>query len=541
MRTARLPEILYLISIGGSLCLGAVGQRCTSRAEAVNGLASARNGDLRNAETQLRAAVAFCPDDPTLLGSLGAILGMQNKLDESSTFLERALASDPGDWATRRNLASNEFQLGKLDRARRDLQMVLKQRPADKASLLLLGMVSEEMGDYPATVRLLTSVQDLVSENSKSIAALARAYYQTGAEENARTTLDQLLSPKLSPSDVILGARIAGDMGDFPTAERMLGRCWSEHPGDTELGYELAVAQYRSAKVILAQATIRKLLSGGYQTADTFNLLGWCLHKQGQLKEAVAAFDLAIERAPAAETNYIDLGLVLLSHNRLPVAIEAANKAVEVAPESYAAHMLKGLVEARMHRFAGARASYTRAMQLKLNVPEPLIGLAVVLSADGRTEEAERVFKQGLENFPNDARLYQEYGKMLLDLGDKSNAEVRSRARSLFVRALRLNNSLWEAHLQLGNLALADGRTGEALQYLEAAAKLHPRSTKTHFALARVYRRLGRSADAAAEIARYEKARTEEENAPIDSASRGVTAGIPSIITPRESEDGSSK
>src|SRR6266700_951357 len=75
-------------------------------------------GDLPAAELELRKAVELAPQDPENLALLGAVLGMLNKLPESDEYLEKALRFDPGDSATRRSLAWNQFVLGDLAHAK---------------------------------------------------------------------------------------------------------------------------------------------------------------------------------------------------------------------------------------------------------------------------------------------------------------------------------------------------------------------------------------------------------------------------------------
>src|SRR5205814_5409969 len=89
-------------------------------------------------------------------------LGTEQELKESNDYLEKALAIIPNDIATRRNLASNQFLLGRLRPAKKNLDRILKAKPDDSTSVLLLGMVEEELKDYPQAARLLGSVPDQV-------------------------------------------------------------------------------------------------------------------------------------------------------------------------------------------------------------------------------------------------------------------------------------------------------------------------------------------------------------------------------------------
>jgi tetratricopeptide (TPR) repeat protein len=486
------------------------------------GAALAERGDLKNAELELRRALELAPHDPVALSTLGAILGMQHKLEESNVYLDQALKINPKDLGTRRNLASNQFQLGQLSAAKENLELVLKVAPGQPTALLLLGMVAEEMKDYSKAIELLSSVPDQVRQQPKAIVALARSYYRIDERQKARQTLDRLASQASAP-EIFLGGQVAAQFKDFEMAESLFGLIRSTYSDLTTLGYELAWVQYQQDHIRESQETLEDLIQTGHRSSDIYNLLSWCLHKQQKFKESVAAMDLAIEIDPAKETNYIDLGLILIANHQLPVALEAAKRAVGVAPGSYQATMLKGLVETKMNRLIEAAATYRRALELDPDRPEAVLALALVFSADGKSQEAEAAFQSGMARFPRNPVLLQEYGKTLLKFGEGGDVVAQARATSLFRAALEIDNSLAESHYQLGNLALANDKAEEAVPHLETAAKLNPQSSKTHFALARAYRRLGRAGVASKELGIYESLKGMESENPL--AEPGLPAG----------------
>src|SRR6516162_1128863 len=47
--------------------------------------------DLKNAEAELRKAIAETPNDPSLLTSLGGVLGMQGDLKQANVYLAKAV------------------------------------------------------------------------------------------------------------------------------------------------------------------------------------------------------------------------------------------------------------------------------------------------------------------------------------------------------------------------------------------------------------------------------------------------------------------
>lgn len=470
----------------------------------------AQSGDLKGAEAELRRAVELAPRDAPALSALGAILGMQQRLAESNVYLERALAIDPADFAARRNLGSNQFQLGQLKPAKENLERALRQKPADKTATLLLGMVEEELQNYVRAVDLFKSVPDQVREQPQSIVALARAYYRTGQPDKARAALQELEGHPAGPEGLFLGGQVASQADDLATAERMFASVLAIHPDRAKVGFNLALVQYRDNRIEECRATLEALLRSGQLTSNIFYLLAWCYHKEGNLKEAIKAMDLAIDREPARESNYLDLAMILTEHRRYSVALAAAKKAIEVAPDSYQAHRWKGFIETKLHYSLEAIKSYSRAVEIKPDAAEALLGLAVAQMSEGKLQDAQATFQKGIERFPRDALLRQEYGRMLV-LWEDRDAASQARGVSLLRTALALDSTLAESHFQLGKLAMRDGDTQGALEHLQAAQKLSPRNKSVHYALAGLYRRLGRSEEAAKEIREFESLKEDQD------------------------------
>jgi Flp pilus assembly protein TadD len=224
--------------------------------------------------------------------------------------------------------------------------------------------------------------------------------------------------------------------------------------------------------------------------------------------------------------------MILVSHKRFDVALEVATKALTVAPRSYQIHMLKGLVEARMRHLADARNTYARAVELNPEAPEALLALALVQSANEERRESEETFNRALKTFPRHGGIRQEYGKTLLKFSAGADSTATAKAVSLFKSALALDDSLAESHYQVGNVALNDGDLSLAIKHLEAAVRLKPADSQVHFALARAYKRAGRSEQARNEVASFRRLKNEEEKSPDEVITKGATADVPDLTPP---------
>ena len=513
-RATALPAVFLsaslFIPIGAIPLRGVPPQAPAADAHATKGKELLTQGDLPGAERELRQAVEMAPQEPEFLALLGVALGMQQKLQDSDAYLEKALRLAPADTATRRNLAWNQFELGELAPAKANLERVLKEEPRDATAILLMGMVEEESQQFEKAVKLLASVPEQVRQRPESLAAMARAYYYTGQQAKSHEILKELQSLSAEPRSIFAAAQVAAELQDYDLAEALFQSIWARYPDRRRLSYMLARVEYRAGNFAGSLEVLRRAIAAGEESSETYNLLGWCLYKKGDAKAAVAALDRAIALDPTDESNYLDVGMMLLENHLFDGATTAAEKAIKIAPGSSGGRRLKAQIDFKLGRVNDAEALYARAVELNPSDTGAVIGLATAQLDMGKSAEGEATLKQAIARMPRAAVLYQAYGTMLLWGEGKENSEIAARAIELLRKAESLDPSLSETHYQLGKLALRDGNAREALRQLEAAVHLDPNGSKNHYALAQAYRKLGRISDAEHEVQVFQALREKE-------------------------------
>ena len=462
-----------------------------------------QSGDLAHAETELQTALRLAPADSSYLTSLGGILGMQGKLREANVYFERAVKANPADATARRNLAANQWRLGDLDAAKANLERLLRAQPEDHASVLLLGMVSENLHDYARAAKLLGSIPDIVKERPETVAALASACYHTAQREKAHRLLEDLLTRSGEPQGIFAAAGVAAEAGDYGIAEKLFESIRASYPDQTRLAYNLALIQYRTGRPAESQKALLALISAGRGTGEVYDLLGRCYQAQGNTSQAIRTLDTAIRQDPSRESSYATLATILIDANRLPAALAAATEMTKIFPKSALAFLTEAQVQLKMSQYIDAVQAYRRAIELEPSSLDAQAGLASAQWGAGMRAEAQSGFDRLIKQHPRDAFLYETYATLLLDSTPDDAAE--NHAAALLKTAVDLDPSRVESHYRLGNLALKNGSSGDALQHLETAARLAPGESKIQFALARLYRRLGRADDTTNAMSRYEK------------------------------------
>ncbi|HET8638565.1 MAG TPA: tetratricopeptide repeat protein [Acidobacteriaceae bacterium] len=148
-------------------------------------------------------------------------------------------------------------------------------------------------------------------------------------------------------------------------------------------------------------------------------------------------------------------------------AIRQFQKAIQLAPEMAPAYDNLGLCYYRQRQNHLAVANYQKAIDLNLKSGHPdawpYLNLAI-------TERA-------------------------LDQRPQAEAHLRE--------AIRLNPNLPPAHFQLGNILEDTGRMDEAITEFKAASRLDADYAEPHYALARIYKKLGDATASKREVETY--------------------------------------
>ncbi len=465
-----------------------------------------QGGDLKSAEVDLRKAVALAPHDVAALSMLGGVLGMQHRLEESSTLFEKALQLDPTSPDLRQDLAANQLQLGRTSAAIKNLQTLLKYNPGDRQTILMLGLAWEHAQDFQRAIANLEQVPELVRQQPECVAALARSYYRTGRKENARRQLLQLQDSASNAAAIYLGGQTALEARDWDTAERLFTSIQSTHPEPSVVAYQLARIRYETGRFSESRMLLEPIVNSPESNGSFLNLLAWCYLKEGDKETAKKILSYATDNFSAEPLNFLDLGKLYLKDNSLDKALQVVQRGAARHPGSAPLFELKGELETRQRLHAQAVQSFRQAVRLNPPSPEALLGLAIAQTNLLQNKDAIATFEKALKLFPRAAHVYAEYGKVLLlpwASGEMPGAEAR--AEQLLKRAIQLDTSQTTAQFELGRLLVNSQRAAEAVTHLEQAAKLDPENAQAHFLLARAYRALGRTKDAEREMLLFQK------------------------------------
>jgi protein O-GlcNAc transferase len=181
---------------------------------------------------------------------------------------------------------------------------------------------------------------------------------------------------------------------------------------------------------------------------------------------------------------------ILSADNRVPEAIDAARRVIELAPRDAATHRRLAELLSRCGDTAGAVTMLERSLEMEPCNTRALNNLGNLLTTLDRTGEAIEVLTRAIE-------LQPQYPAAFVNLGIAcARAGSLDRAISHYQRALALQPRFPQALLNLASAHLRQDRPGSALTAFDAALRLAPTLAKAHLGRANALDALGRAAEA---------------------------------------------
>src|SRR6202049_3530174 len=255
--------------------------------------------------------------------------------------------------------------------------------------------------------------------------------------------------------------------GKVPAATPYLEQAQRINPAAYDNGYDLAIAYIVSNRLPDARQLLQTLLKQK-DSAELHNLLAEVEEKDGKFVAAANEYELAAHLDPS-EGNLFDWGSELLLHRTLDPAITIFEKAAERYPNSPRMAIGLGIAYYSRGNYDNAVKSLLHAADL--TPADPRVYPFLSRAYDSSPSQADDViarFRRFAQQQPNNGRA-QYYYAMSLWKGKRaqdSNLDL-AQIGVLLKKAIALDPSLAEAHLQLGNLH------SDQQKYADAIAEAH--------------------------------------------------------------------
>lgn len=185
-----------------------------------------------------------------------------------------------------------------------------------------------------------------------------------------------------------------------------------------------------------------------------------------------------------AVSDYINLAKGYLNEGYSERAIKPLQRALEIEPDSSSVHGMLGMAYQRLGEDRLAEKAFAKALAIEPGASDVRNNYGAFLFARGRYRDAYQQFERAAQDvsYPRRSRTFENMGVVALRLGDSRQA------KEYFTRALRLNNNLPKANLELAELYKREGDLFKGWRHYQAfedVAEQTPRSLLLGIELAR--------------------------------------------------------
>lgn len=143
----------------------------------------------------------------------------------------------------------------------------------------------------------------------------------------------------------------------------------------------------------------------------------------------------------------------------------AKNPTVHQIPYNMAA------VYSQKKDLANAEAMYKKALEVKPDYADALVGLSNLMVNAGRAGEATDLLAKAMAANPSDGKLVLQQGVILFNTGKQAEAA------ELFEKILAADPTSAEPHYYLGTIAVGQNKTADAIAHLEKYLSLSPQGS----------------------------------------------------------------
>jgi tetratricopeptide (TPR) repeat protein len=388
---------------------------------------------------------------PEMLRLRAAIEAGMGNTDAANKDLQEALALAPSNVNSLLNYASLQWKLGQKEAAQATFQKVLEIDHTNRTALSSLGYLARDNGDsklaesyfkraieahpkdftpYLALGDMYTATRNFAAAeanyeeaytrmpaNAMIIAGGANAALEAQNRDLAKQWLDRA-EGKLSASPQVSRERerYLTLKGEYAEAAKQGEYVIEKLPHDREGAVYLAYDLYYLQRYDEALALVTKYEPILPNDKDLALVAGYVHAHKGQLQEALADYNRALERDPKIATGYVNRGFVLNDLRQPAKAAEDFKTALTLQPDYGEAHLGLAFSNLQLHRPKPALAQLELAQKILGKSHALHLARAEAFRQEQDFVRAEPEYRIALQEDPNDLTVQLAYADTLFRL-----------------------------------------------------------------------------------------------------------------------------
>ncbi len=434
-----------------------------------------------------------------------------NMEDPDVSRWKKEVERDPGNEEATLRLGISFQNMGRLKEASETLGKVVGSNPDNYMARIHLGSTFKAMGLHQQALEHYLCASDKVGKSAVFHTDLGEIYYNLGRTDEAITEL--LASIKLDAEywrSHFLLSFAYGDIGHLQEALEESRTASRLNPSFQNTEANLALSN--NSEEDKDQAASRNMGKEVPSLESTSFTLGTAYRERGYYKEALKELKKALLDMPEKDKVYLEIGKVHMSEGAEVEALKSFLKALEENPENADGFRLCGCIYHLQQQHRKAAICYLQAFRLNSGDADIMNNLGVLLYQAGLFEDAERMFKKGLNlslynlelnyNFLECNLLKEEYlmaenliqrleafvGKSAILYEKRAILHYKLNRMTLALfdieSALTFDRNYADAHYLKGLICLREENFDGAIEAVQEAAKICPKYKGFYFFLA---------------------------------------------------------
>ena len=424
--------------VAGPACVGQ-----TANADIITAL---RNQNFDQALQLSEGSLQKSPNDYRIWTLRGMAYSGERKSTEALNSFEHALKLNSNYLPALEGAAQVEYQQGNKA-AKAYLQRVLALRPDDLTSHAMLGVVAYREKDCSSAVVHFQKAGDLLSSQPAALAEYGSCLAKLGQFENATPVLQQALAAQ---------------------------------PGNQQVRYNLALAEWKANHPEDAMATLQP--AGDSPEDEEFSLLAADISEsQNDTARAIELLRKAILAQPKKVDAYLDLAYISYEHASPQVGVDVLNAGLTQLPDNAQIYLVRGVLYAQLGKFTEATEDFATANRLDPNLSFTGTALGIVESQEHRSGEALDTFQAAAKAHPKDALTQYLLAEALSQQNTPQSHDTEAIAAAQL--AAHLDPQMVAARDLLATLYLRNGHTQAAIEQCRAALATDPKDQQALYHL----------------------------------------------------------
>jgi putative PEP-CTERM system TPR-repeat lipoprotein len=399
-------------------------------------------------------------------------------------FFKNALERDQNYFDARFQLARAYSVIGKYDAAERELQKVLRQRPASREAHIEIARVYAQGGKPDEALKEIAALAgDVKKDDIESLEISGWAYTVKGDYPTAAVLFKKVLVIQPGrPSAMLMSSKTYLLAGNIQAAHAQVDELLKNEPSNRSALYLLAEIQTRERDASSAIKTYDLLLHIVPTDSEALFKKGMLYVEQGRFDDAIAISETLIRKFSALPEGYKLKGIGLFSQKNFKDAIVMFQKTVAIRPNTGVYYLL-GLCHFNNGELEQAMDQLQRALDLNPAYDQARVLASLVYMKKSKADDAITEIRKVLAADPKNAAAHSILGSAFLAKGMSAEglAELN--------RALELDPEFVDARLKKGIFELSRGKTGEGEAELGAAVRINPELLNGRIILASSYLR----------------------------------------------------